>query len=428
MRLLSERAPLPGSALPMTAEVITIGDELLYGQTLDTNAAYLAGKLTSLGVEVKYKSTVGDNVAEIVEAIKLAMQRSDLVIATGGLGPTPDDVSKKAICEYFGKELVHDQDILTKVKGWYDRKGVEMPEVTKNQALFPEGAKPLENDWGTAPGILIEHKGKLFFALPGVPIEMERIFDTAVAPIVRDRITAQKVIIFRKIRTAGISEARLHEKLSSVLKESGDIGVAYLPSHFGVDLRLTIKGDNPARSQKKLDQFEKKIREKAGKYIYGVGDESLEEAVGDLLRQRKQTVAVAESCTGGLLGKRLTNVSGSSDYFLGGVISYSNELKLKLLQVPNEVLEEGGAVSEKCALAMAEGVRKLTGADYGLSITGIAGPTGGTVDKPVGLVYIGIASKNGSVAKKYVFTKDRDFNRELSAQTALNLLRLELTQ
>jgi len=412
----------------MTAEIITIGDELLYGQTVDTNSAYLGERLTSLGIEVKYKGAVGDEVKEIAAAIKLAMKRSDLVIATGGLGPTPDDVSKKAICDYFGKELVLYEDILRKVESWYAKRGVEMPEIVRSQALLPEGTIPLSNDWGTAPGIFLEEKGKLFFALPGVPIEMERIFDNGIVPILKERIPGGRVIAFRKIRTAGISEARLHEKLASLLEETGDIGFAFLPSHFGVDLRLTIKSNNPTEAQRKLDDFGKKIQGKLEKYIYGTDEESLEKAVGDLLREKRLTVAVAESCTGGLLGKKFTNVSGSSDYFLGGVITYSDELKMKLLGFPKEVLEKEGAVSEKCALLMAEGVRKLTGADYGISITGIAGPTGGTVDKPVGLVYIGIASDEGSFARKYIFTKERELNRELSAQTALNLLRLELTQ
>jgi len=412
----------------MTAEIITIGDELLYGQAVDTNSVYLGERLTSLGIEVKYKSTVGDDVKEIVDAITLAMKRSDLVITTGGLGPTPDDVSKKAICDYFGRKLVLYEDILRKVESWYAKKGVKMPAIVRNQALLPEGTIPLSNDWGTAPGIFLEKKGKLLFALPGVPIEMERIFDNGIVPILKGKIPRGKVIAFRKIRTAGISEARLHEKLSSILEESGDVGIAFLPSHFGVDLRLTIKSNNLTEAQRKLHDFEEKIQGKLEKYIYGAGEETLEKAVGDLLGEKKQTVAVAESCTGGLLGKKITNVSGSSDYFLGGVISYSDELKMKLLGVPKEVLEKEGAVSEKCALSMAEGVRKLTGADYGISITGIAGPTGGTVDKPVGLVYIGIATDKGSSARKYVFTKERELNRELSAQTALNLLRLELTQ
>ncbi|MFQ5870276.1 MAG: competence/damage-inducible protein A [Candidatus Zixiibacteriota bacterium] len=412
----------------MIAEIITIGDELLYGQTVDTNSAYLGERLTSLGIEVKHKSTIRDEAKEIAAAIKLAMERSDLVITTGGLGPTPDDVSKKAICDYFGKELVLYEDILRKVESWYTQKGVEMPAIVRSQALLPQGTIPLSNDWGTAPGIFIEEKGKLFFALPGVPNEMERIFDNGIVPILEERIPGGRVIAFRTIRTAGISEARLHEKLSSILEETGDIGIAFLPTSSGVDLRLTIKSNNPTEAQRKLDQFEKRIREKAEKYIYGAGEEILEKAVGDLLRQKKLTVAVAESCTGGLLGKKFTNIPGSSDYFLGGVITYSDELKMKLLGVPKEVLEKEGAVSENCALSMAEGVKKLTGADYGISITGIAGPTGGAVDKPVGLVYIGIAGDKGSSARKYVFTKERDLNRELSAQTALNLLRLELTQ
>jgi nicotinamide-nucleotide amidase len=412
----------------MIAEIITIGDELLYGQTLDTNSAYLAEKLTSLGVEVKYKSTVGDDVKQIVGAMKLAMKRSDIVITTGGLGPTTDDVTKQAICDHFGRKLVLYEDILRKIESRYAQKGVEMPAIVRSQALLPEGTKPLSNDWGTAPGIFIEVKGKLFFALPGVPMEMERIFDSGIVPILKERIPGGEVIAFRKIRTAGISEGRLHEKLSSLLEETGEIGIAFLPTSSGVDLRLTIKGNSPTEAARKLDRFEKRIREKVEKYIYGAGEETLEKGVGDLLRLKKLTVAVAESCTGGLLGKKFTNVSGSSDYFLGGVVSYSDELKMKLLGVPHEVLESEGAVSEKCALSMAEGVKKLTGGDYGISITGIAGPTGGTVDKPVGLVYIGIASDKGSLARKYVFTKERDLNRELSAQTALNLLRLELTQ
>lgn len=372
-----------------------------------------------------FSTNVGDDVSRIAEAFDAAKSRADVIIATGGLGPTSDDLTKKAIVKVFKRKLVFHEKILKEIEKSFEKRGQLMPKINQNQALLPQGAKPLANRWGVAPGIFIEEENTLFFALPGVPQEMKWMLESEVLPILRSD-KPKTFVIHRKLRTTGIPESAIYEKIEGLIDPKGDVKIAFLPSYGGVDIRLTVTPKQAVEGEAKIEELEKKIREILGTYIYGTDDQVLEEVVGDLLSERGKTIAVAESCTGGLIGAKFTNISGSSKYFERGVVTYSNQAKMELLKVPPETIEKYGAVSEEVALLMAEGVRKLAKTDYGLSATGIAGPTGGTPEKPVGLVHIGFAHENDSFAQKFQFAEDRLTNRERAAQAALNMVRLFL--
>jgi nicotinamide-nucleotide amidase len=404
----------------MKAEIITIGDEILLGQTIDTNSAYISQKLSQLGIDVTYKTSVGDDIKNISDSLTISLSRADLVIATGGLGPTNDDITKKAIVKVFKRNLVFQEEILKKVEESFRKRGMEMPKINQNQALLPQGSKAIPNQFGSAPGIFIQEEDKIFFALPGVPLEMKSMMENDVLPTLEK---ASEVKVFqKKLRTTGIPESVIYERIEPILKSRPEVKVAFLPSFLGVDIRLNSK------SQEKLEGMENNIKEVLGNSVYGKDDITLEEVVGKLLKDKGKAISVAESCTGGLIGKRFTNVSGSSEYFERGVVSYSNQAKMEILKVPQDMIEKHGAVSEEVAILMAEGIRKISRTDYGLSATGIAGPTGGTPDKPVGLVWIGFAHENDSFAQKFLFGEDRDTNRERAAQAALNLVRLFLAK
>lgn len=407
----------------MKAEIIIIGDEILYGQTIDTNSAFIAEKLGELGVEVSYKTAVGDEVKKIVEAIHLAQRRADLVITTGGLGPTSDDLTVKAIAKAFKRNLIFHPEILKKIEERFKARGIEMPKINQNQALIPQGAKALENPLGSAPGILIEEDKKIFISLPGVPKEMKAILGQEVIALLKPKVSKTK-IVHRKIRTTGIIESKLYEKIQDLLKDLKEIKVAFLPSYQGVDLRLTANLKTSAKSKDVVTQLEEKIKGRIGEFIYGYDEQTLEEVVGKMLKDKGKTLSVAESCTGGLIAAKITNISGSSDYFERGVVSYSNQAKMEILGVPKELLDKFGAVSPEVALAMAQGVRKISKTDLGLSVTGIAGPSGGTKEKPVGLIYIGLADSQKSWVEKFLFGQDRMINRERASQAALNMVRL----
>lgn len=409
----------------MKAEIISIGDEILYGEITDTNSPFIAEKLVSEGVEVVFSTSTGDDINRIAEAFKTALSRADVIIATGGLGPTSDDQTKKAIVKAFKKNLVFHEEILKEMEKSFEKRGRSMPKINQNQALIPQGAKPLANLFGVAPGIYMEEGDALFFVLPGVPLEMKWMLENEVLPILRSK-GSEGFVIQRKLRTTGIPESVIYEKIEELIDPTGDVKIAFLPSFLGVDIKLITNLKQKNEASPKIEELEKKIREILGSYIYGTDDQTLEEVVGKLLLDKGKTIAVAESCTGGLIGAKFTNVSGSSNYFERGVVTYSNKAKTELLGVPKEIIDKHGAVSEEVAILMAEGVRKLAKTDYGLSSTGIAGPTGGTPEKPVGLVYIGFANENDSFAQKFQLGEDRITNRERAAQAALNMVRLFL--
>ncbi len=409
----------------MKAEIISIGDEIMYGHTIDSNSAYISQRLAELGIEVVYQTSVGDEVSLIVEAINQARQRVNLIITTGGLGPTHDDVTMKGIVKAFKKNLVFHPEILEKIKQRYEKRGMEMPQINQNQALIPQGAKYFDNAVGSAPGILIQEEEIIFMALPGVPREMRYLTDNEVIPFLSKQKIAKK-IVHQKIRTTGIVESALYEIVEGIIKESKDVKIAFLPGYHGVDIRLTVSARDEKAGKILIDQVQNKIMEKAGEYVYSTDSESQEELVGRLLREKKMKLAVAESCTGGLLASKITNIPGSSDYFDRGIVTYSNQAKTQILGVPEEMIRKYGAVSQQVAEAMAKGVVKISGADVGVGITGIAGPAGGTTEKPVGLVYIGLANKQKAWVEEFLFGDDRQIIRERSSYAALNMIRLYL--
>ncbi len=412
-----------------TAAVITIGDEILIGQVTNTNAAFIGQKLSEIGMEITRMVVVGDEYDEIMSVFKEYYENFDAVLVTGGLGPTHDDITKKVVADFFNVKLVMNNFVLENVRDRLSKRNIPVIKVNEEQALVPEGCEALMNHWGTAPGMLFEKGNKFFAVMPGVPYEMQNILTEYVVPRLKAKAAGQ-VIKHRVLKTTGIAESALSQLLGDVDEIlGGRAKLAFLPSQFGVRLRITVKAATTEEADSIVAEVERKIRSKAEKYIYsstgsfGEGEVDLEEAVGKLLRERKLTISAAESCTGGYISHRITNISGSSAYFERGVVSYSNEAKMEILHVPEELLIKFGAVSEEVALAMAEGIRKISGTDIGLSVTGIAGPTGGTPDKPVGLVYISVVDSAGTVVKKHIFPDERIRFKDRASQAALELVR-----
>jgi len=414
----------------MVAEIISVGDELLIGQVVNTNAVYIGQRLVEMGLQPRWITTVGDNPGDLRQALEMAFDRAEVVIVTGGLGPTHDDVTKEVVSDFFESPLVFDSSLLERIQGMFRQRQLEMPAVVKGQAYVPEKARIIPNEVGTAPGFIFEHRGKYCVVMPGVPAEMKSMMDGYVTPFLKGKVPEQKgkFLRFKLLRTTGILEAKIFENLDRLQELEGQIQVAFLPTSTGVDIRLTAHGESEDESLQRLEQGERYIRERIGEFIYGVNEETLEQKVAELFFRTKKTVAVAESCTGGLLGHKLTNVPGSSDYFERGVVAYSNRAKVEMLGVPEETLRVHGAVSEPTAIAMAEGVRRLAGTDFGISTTGIAGPGGGTPQKPVGLVYVGFADGTQSFAQKFIFKTDRLTNKERAACAALEILRRRLLE
>lgn len=406
----------------MKAEIITIGRELLDGSQVDLNASYLGSRLTSLGALVVRISTVPDAVDDIEEATSHALDRADLVITTGGLGVTADDRTKQAVARLFGRKLVLDEDVLERVRARFEARNVPMPEINIATAMIPEGARSIENQRGTAPGLLFERGEALLFVLPGVPVELRSMFENFVAPFLEGK-GLRRLTQERLVRTTGLAESEIAERIDQLARRLARTDVAYLPSATGVDLKVIGRGQTPVEAAKIAEKSEEKIAAKLGPYVYARGDESLEKVVGYLLSMGESTLSVAESCTGGRVGWRLTRVPGSSDYFKGGVIAYSDDLKKRLLGVKAAVLKRHGAVSEEAALAMARGVREKCATDYGLAITGVAGPGGGTEKKPVGMVFVAVASGAGERVRELRLAGGRGSIRRAACQAALDLLR-----
>lgn len=409
-------------------EVVTIGDELLLGFTIDTNAAHLARALASIGMHIVRRTTVGDTPDEIATAVREALDRTGAVITTGGLGPTSDDLTKQSIAAIFGRSMHLDEaHVAWMEERWRTRFGRPLPASNKQQAMIPDGARKLENNHGSAPGIWLEdERGRWVAMLPGVPREMRGMLADTLLPLLRERVTADQVVRSLTLRTVGIGESALADRIDAM--EGGPLGVtlAYLPSIAGVDLRLTVRDIPNDEANVRLDAAAARLRERVGSAIYGEDDVDLAAVILDLCRARGMTIGVAESCTGGLLGARLTAISGSSDVVRGGVIAYHNDLKRGLLGVDAPVLEEHGAVSEPVVRQMAAGARTAAQSTIGLAITGVAGPTGGTPEKPVGTVWIA-ADMNGDVETKLLkLWGDRDEIRQRSAQWTLDLLRQRL--
>ncbi len=406
----------------MDVELISIGDEIISGHTVDTNSAYAAPKLAEIGLSVTYKTAVGDDLKRMEEVIKRALVRTDIVIATGGLGPTDDDVTKRVICKVFKRKLIFHEEVLDDLKKRFEARGFKMPSINQNQALLPQGATFLPNKTGSAVGILISENNKIFVSMPGVPREMEVMLTEELIPYLESKITKAAIKVI-KLRTTGIFESALAEKITPHIKIPDNIKFAYLPAYHGVDLRIISTGNTENEATETAEKLAEQIRELVGKYIYTEGDDSLETVIGKLLIERNEKLAVAESCTAGLLSGQIVSNPNASKYFDRGVVTYSNESKIELLDVPKEIIEKYGAVSTETAEIMATNIREKAKVDYGVSITGIAGPDGGTEEKPVGTVFIAIAAKNGVKTHKYQLTNDREINRLRSVYAALGLLR-----
>ncbi len=414
-------------------ELVTIGDELLLGFTIDTNAAHLSRTLAERGIEVVRRTTVGDEAGKIAAAVREALDRTGAVVTTGGLGPTSDDLTKSAIAGLFDREMYVDGAIAADLeKRWRARFPTSVfPSSNRSQAEVPRGARILTNRHGTAPGIWLEDdRGRWVAMLPGVPREMRGMLEEELLPLIIARAGDGKAIVSGTLRTTGIAESALADLLGADFLGApetgpGALSLAYLPGVAGVDLRVTVRGLPRRSAQQIVSDAIGKLRARVGSYAYGEDDEDLTGIVLDACRARGLTLAVAESCTGGMLGERLTSVAGSSDVFLGGVIAYHNEIKREALGVRQADLDSFGAVSETVALQMAAGVRERMGADIGVSITGIAGPGGGSADKPVGLVVVGVHFAEGK-ARRFHAGGDRAEIRQRAVQAALEMLRRTL--
>lgn len=412
----------------VTAKVISIGDEILLGQIVNTNASYINDKLFSIGVQVQKVVTIGDNRHDLLHELQDSMEHNDITIITGGLGPTHDDITKPILVEFFNDELVLDEEVLLKVRSIFESRNVVMPKANIEQAMKPSRSKIIWNDNGTAPGIYMEEEGRVFIAMPGVPFEMMAMMENSVLSLLKNMFlqNPEYVLKNKTLLTTGIGESFLFEMIGSMDELVQGQKMAFLPSPYGVRLRIDVKAKTEFEAEDEINRIEKTLYEKVGDYIYGVNDDLLEKTVGDLLKDKKLTLATAESCTGGFISQRITDISGSSDYYKGGVISYSNEAKENIILVQRSTLLQYGAVSSETALEMANGVRKIMNADIGISATGIAGPTGATEDKPVGLTYIAISIGDKVYSKELFLGDNRHRNRIRAAQAALDMLRKEL--
>ncbi|GAB4233203.1 MAG: competence/damage-inducible protein A [Elainellaceae cyanobacterium] len=413
----------------LAAELIFVGTELLLGEILNTNAQFLAQQLAQLGIPHYYQTVVGDNPLRIQKAVAIACERSRILIFTGGLGPTPDDLTTETLADFFGVPLVERPEILADITQKYARRGRTMSPSNRKQALLPEGAEILPNPTGSAPGMIWQPRaGLTILTFPGVPNEMQEMWRQTAVPYLRSQGFGQEVIYSRTLRFWGIPEAALAEKVAPFFNQENPT-VAPYAGNGEVRLRVSAKAATEAIALEMITPVEQQLKEISGLDYYGTNEDTLASVVGDLLKARGQTLAVAESCTGGGLGHLITTISGSSTYFWGGIISYDNQVKVNFLGVSAADLAEQGAVSAVVASQMAAGVRDRLGTTWGLSITGIAGPEGGTEAKPVGLVYVGLAGPNQQVESfryQYGEYQSRDFIRWLSACTALDLLRRQL--
>jgi nicotinamide-nucleotide amidase len=406
-------------------EIVTIGDELLLGHTIDTNAAYISEHLASAGLLVTRRATVGDDAEAIAAAVREALARSGVVITTGGLGPTSDDFTKPVIAALYQRPLLVDEEYLDKLRVRWRQRGMEMPASNRTQAEVPQGADIVRNPVGSAQGIALkDHQLGLTIMLPGVPHEVRAMTDAHLIPYLLQHITVRnEPICHHVLRTTGIPESLLADRIADVVASLKPISVAFLPSFAGTDIRLTSwAAFDQVTCEQQFSAAEAALRDRLGTHVYATGKTDLAITVGELLRAQGLTIALAESCTGGLLGKRLTDASGASDYFTTGFVTYANGAKTKWLGVREQTLREHGAVSEATAREMAVGAREAAGSDVALAVTGIAGPTGGSEAKPIGLVWTALAASDQVRSRSFIMPGDREEVRERAAQMALALL------
>jgi competence/damage-inducible protein CinA-like protein len=406
----------------MNAEIIAVGSELLASDRLDTNSLFLTSGLNQLGIRVIHKAVVGDSPDEMRSSFQHALDRADVIVSSGGLGPTDDDRTRDTVAELLGRKLHRNDEIVRHIQERFRRFGRAMPDINIRQAMVPEGATVLPNPRGTAPGLWLEANGRVVVMLPGVPNELRAMFEEEVKPRLA-RIAPAERLYTRDLRITGLSESDVETRVSPLYAQYPDTETTILSAPSGIQLHPRMWSDDAAHAEKILNEIAERMAMALGENLYSMRGETLEEVVARVLTENRATVAVAESCTGGMIAEHLTNVPGSSVYFLGGVVCYSNELKTSLVGVPAEIIEAKGAVSSEAALALADGIRRRTGATLGVGVTGIAGPGGGTPEKPVGLVHIGIADERGPRERAMRFPGDRDRIRTYATYAALDSIR-----
>jgi nicotinamide-nucleotide amidase len=411
----------------MLAEIITIGDELLIGQVIDTNSAWMAEQLNMIGIRVHQITSISDNQEHILATLKDASQRVQLILITGGLGPTKDDITKQTLCRYFNTSLVFSEEAYQNVEKLFAARGFAVSELNRLQAMVPANCKVISNPNGTAPCMWFAEDDCIYVSMPGVPFEMKAIMEQEIIPRLLDKLN--KVIIHRTILTEGVGESHL----ATVIEPWEDslpefVKLAYLPQPGMVRLRLTAYGTDRVQLQEAIRKAEKELIPYAGKYIFGFDDDTMESVIGRLLREKKMTLSTAESCTGGNIAQLITSIAGSSDYFKGSVVAYSNEIKEQILGIPHQVLLDFGAVSEQTVKAMAEGIRTRFSTDYAIAVSGIAGPAGGTDEKPVGTTWIAITTPTETITRKFLFGEHRGRNIRKASIAALNMLRAKLVE
>jgi nicotinamide-nucleotide amidase len=408
--------------MSIKTEIIAIGNELISGDVVDINSSYISKQLLSLGVEASFHTNVGDYPKDIKEILESSLSRSDLIFLTGGLGPTDDDMTAEIVADFFNKKLVYNEEIWQNILSTLEKTGRRIDIYNKKQAYIPEGAKYFLNYSGTAPCILIELNEKKIFLLPGVPSEVKYFFKQNIKSFVQN--LSKTAIKTKKIKLSGIAEARVNEIIKDIV-EKNTTTIAFLPQSSELIVKITAKAENELKASEILKNVEKEIVSRLKDFIFGYDEDSIEIILKDILTDKNKTVAIAESCTGGLVSKLLTDVSGSSGYIGLNIVTYSNQAKNKILNVKNKTLEEFGAVSEETAKEMAEGIKNIAESDFGLAITGIAGPTGGTEEKPVGLIYVAITNGSEEIAQKLNFPTllPRTEIRMRAAKKALHLLK-----
>lgn len=409
----------------LTAEIIAIGSELLTPTKSDTNSLWLTEKLNEIGIEVKLKTIVGDDEQRLEETLRDALKRSDIVISTGGLGPTEDDITRKISAKACGRELVYKEELTAEIAAKFAKMQREMAEINKRQAFIIEGAEILPNPNGTAVGMLLELGETYFGILPGPPREMKPMFENFILPKLREK--AGEIFVKRKLlRVSGMGESAVDEAIAPIYTSYKNVQTSILFNRSEIELHLTSQSNSESEAEKVLEELAEKIVEKLGIAVFSTNGEAMEEVVGNLLKTNGKTLSIAESCTGGLISERITEVSGSSEYFIESAITYANDAKIRNLSVPKMLIEKHGAVSAEVAEAMARGMRERAGTDFAISVTGIAGPSGGTVEKPVGLVFIGYADSEKVKSFKILLPGDRYLIRWRASQAALDYLRRQI--
>ncbi len=413
----------------MRTEIVCIGSELLLG-TQNTNGPFIAEKLATIGIRASRNISVGDEKKELENVLAESINRSELVIITGGLGPTFDDITREAVSRVLGKKLLFDKEAMSQIAAYFAKLNKKMPGVNDRQAYIIEGAKTIENTAGTAPGQMINFKGKLIFLLPGPPREIKLMMEKSVMPYLKKN-RGQGILKIKTLRVAGMSESLVEEKIKSIVElerklEAGSIEFAILAHQAGIDLKIKAQGTDEMLLDQTVSNIKKEFYGALGENIYGEDNQTLESVVGEMLSRKRKTLALAESCTGGLVASRITNISGSSGYFLEGAVTYSNESKMRALGVSENTLSQFGAVSEETALEIAAGIKKISGADFGLSTTGIAGPQPSSSGKPVGLVYIALVSDGKQKALQFNFAGSRTEFKNRISTAALDMLRREM--